>query len=176
MSASNEKVVCRKVNKIPSDKKKMFDRPTRLLPGGVGSFWRAFVWWISCAGCAHCVVVHVKTVKTKLSGGTDSNKSNLINYRQAISRNYTRQLYKHIHVVRHICSTCLLLLLVSKILKGLDYNNTTLVDCLLSRDDFDFSVADTLGNDKSKAVIRRATIPQTWREHLPENGSWILIG
>ena len=154
----------------------MFDRPTRLLPGGVGSFWRAFVWWISCAGCAHCVVVHVKTVKTKLSGGTDSNKSNLINYRQAISRNYTRQLYKHIHVVRHICSTCLLLLLVSKILKGLDYNNTTLVDCLLSRDDFDFSVADTLGNDKSKAVIRRATIPQTWREHLPENGSWILIG
>ena len=64
-----------------------------------------------------------------------------------------------------------LLLLISKILKGLDYNNTTLVDCLLSRDDFDFSVADTLGNDKSKAVIRRVTIPQTWREHLPENGS-----
>ena len=96
----------------------MFDRPTRLLPGWVGSFWRAFVWWISCAGCAHCVVVHVKTVKTKLSGGTDSNKSNLINYRQAISRNYSRQLYKHIHVVRHIRSTCLLLLLVSKILTG----------------------------------------------------------
>ena len=52
-----------------------------------------------------------------------------------------------------------------------NYNNTTLVDCLLSRDDFDFSVADTLGNDRGKAVIRRVTIPQTWREHLPENAS-----
>ena len=49
-----------------------------------------------------------------------------MNYRQAISRNYTRQLYKHIHVVHHICSTFLLLLLISKILKGLDYDNTTL--------------------------------------------------
>ena len=130
VSASNEKVVCRKVcfkrlTKFQvKKKKKRFDRPIRLLSGSVGSFWRAFVWWISYAGCAHCVVVHVKTVKTKLSGGTDSNKSNLINYRQAISRNYSRQLYKHIHVVRHIRSTCLLLLLVSKILKGLDYNNT----------------------------------------------------
>ena len=54
-----------------------------------------------------------------------------------ISRNYTRKLYKHIHVVHHICSTCLQLLLISKILKGLDYDNTTLVDCLFSRDDFD---------------------------------------
>ena len=103
--------------------------------------------------------------------GTDSNKSNLINYRQAISRNYTRQLYKHIHVVRHICSTCLLLLLISKILKGLDYDNTTLVDCLFSRDNFDCSVIHTWGNDKSKAVIGGVTVPQRWREHLPENGS-----
>ena len=94
-----------------------------------------------------------------------------MNYRQAISRNYTRQLYKHIHVVRHICSTCLLLLLISKILKGLDYDNTTLVDCLFSRDDFDCSVIRTWGNDKSKAVVGGVTIPQTWREHLPENGS-----
>ena len=89
---------------------------------------------------------------------------------------YTRQLYKHIHVVHHICSTCLLLLLISKILKGLDYDNTTLIDCLFSCDDFDCSVIHTWGTDKSKAVIGGVTIPQMWREHLPENGSWILIG
>ena len=70
-----------------------------------------------------------------------------------------------------ICSTCLLLLLISKILKGLDYDNTTLVDCLFSPDDFDCSVIRTWGNDKSKAVVGGVTIPQTWREHLPENGS-----
>ena len=44
VSASNEKVVCRNVcfkrliSKIPSEKKR-FDRPTRLLPGSVGSFY-----------------------------------------------------------------------------------------------------------------------------------------
>ena len=27
-----------------------------------------------------------------------------------------------------------------------------------------------------KAVIGEVTVPQTWCEHLPENGSWILIG
>ena len=76
----------------------------------------------------------------------------------------------------HICSTCLLLLLISKILKGLDYDNTTLVDYLFLHDDFDCSVIHTWGTDKSKAVIGGVTVPQTWREHLPENGSWILIG
>ena len=45
------------------------------------------------------------------------------------------------------------------------------VDCLFSRDDFDCSVIHTWGNDKSKAVIGGVTIPQTWREHLPENGT-----
>ena len=55
--------------------------------------------------------------------------------------------------MHQICSTCLLLLLISKILKGLDYDNTTLVDCLFSRDDFDCSVIRTWGNDKSKAVV-----------------------
>ena len=64
-----------------------------------------------------------------------------------------------------------ILLLISKILKGLDYDNITLVDCLFSSDDFDCSVIHTWGNDKSKAVIGGVTIPQTWREHLPENGS-----
>ena len=78
--------------------------------------------------------------------------------------------------MHHICSTCLLLLLISKILQGLNYDNATLVDCLFPCDDFDCSVIHTWGNDKSKAVIEEVTIPQIWREHLSENGSWILIG
>ena len=54
---------------------------------------------------------------------------------------------------------------------GLDYNNTTVVNCFFSRDDFDYSVIHTWGTDKSKAVIGGVRVPQTWREHLPENGS-----
>ena len=73
--------------------------------------------------------------------------------------------------MHHICAACLLLLLVSKILNGLDYDNTTLVDCLFSRVDFDCSVIHTWGTDVSKAVIEGVTIAQTWSEHLPENGS-----
>ena len=118
---------------------------------------------LCCCTCEDCEDLTLR--------GTDSNKNNLINYRQAICRNYTRQLYKHIHVEYQIYSTCLLLLLISKILKGLDNYNTTLVDCLFSRDDFDSSVIHTLGNDKSKALIAGVTITQTWREHLLENGS-----
>ena len=59
--------------------------------------------------------------------------------------------------MHHICSTCLLLLLISKILKGLDYDNTTLVDYLFLHDDFDCSVIHTWGTDKSKAVIGGVT-------------------
>ena len=64
-----------------------------------------------------------------------------------------------------------MLLLFSKILKGLDYDNTTLVDCLFSRVDFDCFVIHTWGTDVRKAVIGGVTIPQIWRKHLPENGS-----
>ena len=42
---------------------------------------------------------------------------------------------------------------------------------LFSLDDFDCSVIRTWGTDKSKAVIGGVTIPQTWREHLPDNKS-----
>ena len=45
MSASNEKVNLQKisfkaVNKVPSEER--FDRPSRLLPGSVGSFYPAY--------------------------------------------------------------------------------------------------------------------------------------
>ena len=34
-----------------------------------------------------------------------------------------------------------------------------------------YYVIHTWGTDKSKAVIGGVTVPQTWREHIPENGS-----
>ena len=37
----------------------------------------SYVWWISCGRCAHCVVVHVKTVKIKVSGVLIKTKPNL---------------------------------------------------------------------------------------------------
>ena len=40
---------------------------------------------------------------------------------------------------------------------GLDYDNTTVVNCLLSRDYFDYAVIHTWGTDKSKAVIGGVT-------------------
>ena len=92
------------------------------------------------------------------------------------SQNYTPQLCKHIHVVHHICllAAAAAAYLVNFWI-GLDYENTTLVYCLFSRDDFDCSVFHTWGTDKSKAVIGGVTELQTWREHLQENGTWILI-
>ena len=71
--------------------------------------------------------------------------------------NYTWQLYEHIHVVHRN----LLDLLAAYLLK----NRTRL------RQRFDYSVIHTWGTDKSNAVIGGVTVPQTWREHLPENGT-----
>ena len=79
--------------------------------------------------------------------------------------------------MHHICSICLLLLLIAKILKGLDYDNTTLVDCLFSRDDFDFSVIHTWGNDKSKAVTGRvANVERTPSRKWELNSNWLIVG
>ena len=72
-------------------------------------------------------------------------KSNLTNHRWAISRSYTRQLYKRIHFVHHICSTCLLLLR------------------LISRDDdFDCSVIHTWYKRRYKQSC-------DWRSHCIAN-------
>ena len=73
------------------------------------------------------------------------------------------------HLFRLACCCCL----SRKFWIGLDYENT--VYCLFSRDDFDCSVFRTRGTDKSKAVIGGVTVLHTRREHLPENGTWILI-
>ena len=63
------------------------------------------------------------------------------------------------------------LLAAAAYLLNFEYDNTTVVNCFFSPDDFDYSVTHTLSTDKSKAVIGGVTVPQTWREHLPENGS-----
>ena len=65
----------------------------------------------------------------------------------------------------------LLDLLAAAYLLNFEEDSTTVVNCFFSRDDFDYSVIHTWGTDKSKAVIGGVTVPQTWREHLPENGS-----
>ena len=154
---------------------KGFARPTRLLPGSV-VFFNVHMYDEFHVLDVLIVLLYMWRLWILNSQGYWFKQKQSYKFSISDFPNYTRQLYKRIHVVHHICSTCLLLLLISKILKGLDYDNTTLVDCLFSRDDFDCSVIHTWGNDKSKAVIGGVTIPQTWREHLPENGSWILIG
>ena len=151
------------------------------------------------------VLLYGVHLKTKLSRVL-INKKQSYNFRCAISRNYTRQPYKHIHVVHPICPTCgsssvknpelficflaitslaLLCWLLSgffvlivlrhswvsqvftpsisrlarccslshKFWIGINYDNTTLVDCLFSRDHFDSSVIHTWGTDTSEAVI-----------------------
>ena len=65
----------------------------------------------------------------------------------------------------------LLDLLAAAYLLNFEEDSTTVVNYFFSRDDFDYSVIHTWGTDKSKAVIGGARVPQTWREHLPENGS-----
>ena len=62
------------------------------------------------------------------------------------------------HVVHHICLTFLLLLLI--------YGNTTLIDCLISWDNFDCSVIHTWWATDKRGV----TVPQTQCKNLPENG------
>ena len=51
------------------------------------------------------------------------------------------------------------------------HDNTAPVDGLFSRNDFDCSVIHIWGTDKSKAVIGGVNVLQTYRGHLPENGS-----
>ena len=73
VSASNEEVICRKdcfkrLTKFQV-KKKAFDRPTSLLSESVGYFLTCIgMMNFMCRNCAHCVVVHVKTVNIKISG------------------------------------------------------------------------------------------------------------
>ena len=153
------------------------------------------------------VLLYGVHLRTKLSRVLIKKKQSY-NFRCAISRNYARQLYKHIHVVHRICQTCgspsvkkpvsffsvcfpatTSLALLCWLLSGffvfivlrhswvsqvftssmsrfacccslshkfwirINYDNTTLVNCLFSRDYFDCSVIHTWGTDKSEAVI-----------------------
>ena len=92
--------------------------------------------------------------------------------RKTIPRNFVSTSMLCITFARLACCCCCL---SRKFWIGLDYENTTLVYYLLSRDDFDCSVFHTWGTDKSKVVIGGVIVLQTWHEHLPENGTWILI-
>ena len=78
--------------------------------------------------------------------------------------------------MHHICSTCLPLLLIPKILKGLDYDNTTLVDCLFSRDDFDCSVIYTWGTDETWRSHHTANVERTPSRKWELNSNWLIAG
>ena len=104
---ATKRLICKKVcfkrsRKFPV--KKRFGRCRRLLPGSVGSSFNVHMYWYPRLICNEdyfnvpdVLIVFCEDWSLK---GTDSN-SNLTNYRWAISRNYTWQLYEHIHVVHH---------------------------------------------------------------------------
>ena len=105
------------------------------------------------------------------SPGTDSNKRNLP-YKLSMSncpKLYPVTLKAHLcctsHSLDFLCCCCCCLKFCIRL------HNTTLDDCLFSRNDFDCSVIHTRGTDKSKAVIGGVTVQHTQSEHLPENGS-----
>ena len=120
---ATKSLICKKVCFKLSRKfqvKKRFDRPRRLLPGSVGSSFKVHMYWyvmknLMCQMCSLC------SCEDLTLQGTDS-KSNLINYRWAISRNYTLQLYEHIHVVNR---NLLDLLAVAAYLLNFEYDSTT---------------------------------------------------
>ena len=76
--------------------------------------------------------------------------------------------------MQHICST--FAFCCCCLSRKFDSTTTTLLKLIATLVDFDCSVIYTWGIDKSKAVIGGVTVPQTWREHLPKNGSLILVG
>ena len=97
--------------------------------------------------------------------------------RWAISQNYTRQLYTSMLCITFASLACCCCWCWShKFWIGLHHGNTTLVDYFFSCRNFDCSVIHKWATNIGKVVIGGVTILQTWREHLPENGTWILIG
>ena len=123
-----------------------------------------------CAGCAHCVQWRLN------SQGNWFKKQSYKLSMSDFPKLYLATLWAHpcctSQFARLACCCCL----SPRFWIGLDNDNTTVVNCLFSCDDFDYSVTHTLCTDKSKAVLGGVTVLQTWREHLPENGSWIIIG
>ena len=174
---ATKRLICKKVCFKRSRKfqvKERFDRPRRLLPGSVGSSFNVHMCWYVVKNlmyrmCSLC------SVKTKLSRVLSHKKQSYKLSMSDFPKLYLATLWAHpcceSQFARLSCCCCL----SPKFWIGLDYDNTV-VNCLFSRDDFDYSVIHTWGNDKSKAVIGGVTVPQRWREHFPENGSWIIIG
>ena len=57
-----------------------------------------------------------------------------------------------------------------------DYDNTTPVDRLFSRDNFDCSVIHTRSTDKGKAVIGGVTVARTPSRKWELNSNWLAAG
>ena len=149
------------------------------------------------------VLLYGVHLKTKLSRVL-INKKQSYNFRCAISRNYNRQLYKHIHVVHPICPTCgsssvknpelficflaitslaLLCWLLSGFFVLIVLRHSWVSQVFtpsisrLARCCSLFFFHSHMGHwYKRSCDWWNLTVPQTRLEPLPENGSWIMIG
>ena len=119
---------------------------------------------ISYAGCADCDV----HVKTKLSRVLI--QISMSDFPKLYQATYTSLLCITFAPLACCCCCC-----SHKFWIGLHNGNSTLVDCFFSCHNFVCSVSHKWATVKGKVVIGGVTILQTWCEHLPENGTWILI-
>ena len=102
---ATKRLICKKVcfkrsRKFPV--KQRFGRRIKLLPGSVASSFNVHMYWYPRLICNKDLMCRIDVLivfsEDWTLKGTDS-KSNLENCRWAISRNFTWQLYEHIHVV-----------------------------------------------------------------------------
>ena len=120
---ATKRLICKKVCFKWSRKfqvKRRFDWPRRLLPGSVGSSFNVHMYWYVMKNLM-CRMSSLCSCEDETLKGTDS-KSDLINYRWAISRNYTWQFYEQIYVVHR---NLLDLLAAAAYLLNFEYDSTT---------------------------------------------------
>ena len=173
---ATNRLICKKVCFKRSRKfqvKGRFHRPRRLLPGSVGFSFNVYMYWyvmknLMCRMCSLCSCEDSQ-------GYWFEQKQSYKLLMSYFPKLYLATLWAYPFWASQFAGLACCCYLSPKFWIGLDYN-TTVVNCLYSRNDFDYSVIHTWGTDKSKAVTGGVTISQTWREHLPENGSWIIIG
>ena len=139
------KIVCFKRSR-KFQVRKRFDRPRRLLPGSVGSSFNVHMYWyvMKNLNVPDVLIVFCQGVLWRLnSPGYWLKKQSYKLSMSDFPNLYLATLWVHpccaSQFARLACCCCL----SPKFWIGLDYDNTTVVSCLFSRDDFDYSVIHT---------------------------------
>ena len=134
MFSSNERLICKKVCFKQSRKfqvKKRFDRPRRLLPGSVGSSFNVHMYWFVMKNLNVPDVLIVFLWRLNSQGYWFKKQS----YKLSMSdfpKLYLATLWAHpCCALQFAWLACL----SPKFWIGLDYDNTTVVNCLFSCDD-----------------------------------------